>query len=277
MSDDDTTAGSGSVAALEKAWAEDPLMMDYLDPASPYFGLKRLSTDLYLRALADVLDAVESTDRVLDLGCGIGRFTVELAKRAGEVVAVDPCASSLAACRRHLAEAGLSERVRIEQADLSYLRDVPDGAFDLVLCAEVLNYSDDPEADMAEIVRVTQPSGCAIVSIEGRFGALVVRGVGEDQWGDALGSGRLANSSDGAIWLPTLDEFAALVQTPSGGRASVIGSHFLGEGVFWTSLDDERLGDDAYRRRIAQIDETLNADERVRPWARVFIAVLFKD
>jgi SAM-dependent methyltransferase len=90
--------------------------------------------------------------RALDVGCGPGALTQALATglSASHVAAADPSASFVAAC---------SERVPgadVRQAgadDLPW----PDATFDLVVSQLVLNFLPDPEAGVAEMVRVTRP------------------------------------------------------------------------------------------------------------------------
>ncbi len=69
--------------------------------------------------------------RVLELGCGTGRVTLALAKAGFDVMGVDDSAPMLALARTHAADAGLSERVRLEQIDVRALEF--DGQFALAI------------------------------------------------------------------------------------------------------------------------------------------------
>jgi LmbE family N-acetylglucosaminyl deacetylase len=80
--------------------------------------------------------------RALDVGCGTGLLTADLASRCNEVVAFDGVAAAVRASRR--ATAGLTN-VRVELARLP--DEVPVGPFDLVVFSEVLYYLD--AADLA--------------------------------------------------------------------------------------------------------------------------------
>jgi magnesium-protoporphyrin O-methyltransferase len=70
----------------------------------------------------------------LDVGCGTGLFSLTLAQRGADVLAVDLAPQMVAATAAAAAAAGLSERVRSEEAAIDELA----GSFDLVVCFDVL-------------------------------------------------------------------------------------------------------------------------------------------
>jgi SAM-dependent methyltransferase len=78
--------------------------------------------------------------RVLELGCGAGRFTEVLLDAGAEVWAVD-ASSAVDAARRNLGE---QARLHLAQADIF---DLPfaERAFDRVLCFGVLQHTPDPK------------------------------------------------------------------------------------------------------------------------------------
>jgi ubiquinone/menaquinone biosynthesis C-methylase UbiE len=92
--------------------------------------------------------------RVLDVGCGPGALTAELAGRlgAGNVAAVDPSEPFVEACRRRVPE------VEIAVAAAETLP-FADGAFDATLSQLVVNFMRDPKAGVREMARVTSPGG----------------------------------------------------------------------------------------------------------------------
>jgi SAM-dependent methyltransferase len=95
---------------------------------------------------------VSAGDRVLDVGCGTGQLTMELAEVAGEenVAAVDTSESALTVCR---------SRVPAADVRLASAEDLPfaDGAFDGVLAQLVVNLVDDPPGAVREMARVARP------------------------------------------------------------------------------------------------------------------------
>jgi SAM-dependent methyltransferase len=85
------------------------------------------------RALA-LVGALPPAPRILDLGCGTGRQSLELARRSGgHVTAVDVWAPSLATLRERAAAAGLSDRIACVQQSMGAL-ELGERAFDLVWC-----------------------------------------------------------------------------------------------------------------------------------------------
>jgi ubiquinone/menaquinone biosynthesis C-methylase UbiE len=69
----------------------------------------------------------------LDLACGPGHFTLDLARHLGcqDVLGVDLSPAMLDAARRNAAAAGLADRVRFHAGDVRDLRGLPEGRFDL--------------------------------------------------------------------------------------------------------------------------------------------------
>ncbi|MFB7613420.1 methyltransferase domain-containing protein [Kitasatospora sp. NPDC056181] len=97
---------------------------------------------------------------VLDVGCGPGTITADLAELVGptgRVVAVDTSAEVLEAAARHAAGRGLSNVV-FEVADVHGLP-YADGEFDVVHAHQVLQHVGDPVAALREMRRVTAPDG----------------------------------------------------------------------------------------------------------------------
>ena len=111
----------------------------------------------YSEPLAGVfadLAGVRPGQRALDVGCGPGALTAELAGRlgAGEVCAVDPSESFAMAAGERL------PGVTVSVAAAERLP-FPDGAFDAVLAQLVVHFMADPVAGLREMGRVTRRGG----------------------------------------------------------------------------------------------------------------------
>jgi ubiquinone/menaquinone biosynthesis C-methylase UbiE len=108
---------------------------------------------------------------VLDVGCGTGVLTRQLARwpGVGSVVGVD-VAPSLLARARELA-VGLAG-VTFEEADARSLP-FPDEDFDVVVLDSTLSHVPGPEQAVAEAFRVLRPSGC-LAAFDGDYAATTV-------------------------------------------------------------------------------------------------------
>ncbi len=97
-------------------------------------------------------------NRCLDLGCGDGRTCgTWLTNRGYTYVGVDVSETAV----RSAQQAGL-DAVRIDDAaQLPFA----DGSFDAVISVEVLEHLFDPKAAAAEMFRVLQPGGRAIITV----------------------------------------------------------------------------------------------------------------
>ena len=96
--------------------------------------------------------------RVLEAGCGAGRFT-ELLVNAGALVHAVDMSSAVDANRRNI---GAAPNYVLAQADL---RDLPFPAksFDIVLCLGVLQHTPSPEASIAALWRMVAPGGQLVI------------------------------------------------------------------------------------------------------------------
>jgi ubiquinone/menaquinone biosynthesis C-methylase UbiE len=105
-------------------------------------------------------DFVRPGDACLDIGCGIGYFTIPLAALtgpSGRVTAVDLQPEMLAGVAKRAKRAGLSDRIRLHQADVSGLR--LDGSFDFALAFWMVHEVPDQAALFRQIQEVLNPGG----------------------------------------------------------------------------------------------------------------------
>jgi SAM-dependent methyltransferase len=100
----------------------------------------------------------------LEIGCSIGVLTALLSERCETLVAVDSASEAVARARRRVAHLDhvVVERRRIPD-------EMPDGTFDLVVCSEVLYYSDRPLlAETWRAVRAAVAPGGTILAVHWR-------------------------------------------------------------------------------------------------------------
>lgn len=106
-------------------------------------------------ALLDALGDIEG-QRVLDIGCGTGRFTAALERAGVHATGLDADAAAL-----HIAATRLDGP--LVHADAHALP-FPDQAFDLAVTLTATEFLTDPTAALDEAVRVTRPAGRLLVA-----------------------------------------------------------------------------------------------------------------
>ena len=99
---------------------------------------------------------------VLDVGCGPGSLTVDLAARVapGRVVGLDVSPAPLAEARALAARAGVDVEFVVGDG---YALDAADGSYDVVHAHQVLQHLTDPVAALREMARVCRPGGLVAV------------------------------------------------------------------------------------------------------------------
>jgi ubiquinone/menaquinone biosynthesis C-methylase UbiE len=110
-----------------------------------------------VRAAADALLRPVAGERILDAGCGAGevaRALVATVGPEGRVTAIDASRTAVEYARSKDDDTGVEYRV----ADVTALP-FDDAVFDAVRCERVLQHLADPDAGVAELVRVTRAGG----------------------------------------------------------------------------------------------------------------------
>ena len=116
-------------------------------------------------------------ERIVEVGAGTGRLTLELIGRARHVVAVEPAPPLRRILRRKLAAADHEGRVRVVQGFFDRLP-VPDDFADMVVACSAFTPSPGHggEAGLAEMERVCRPGGCVVIIWPNHLDWLAARG-----------------------------------------------------------------------------------------------------
>jgi SAM-dependent methyltransferase len=95
--------------------------------------------------------------RAVDVGGGTGRLSILLADLVGSVVVTDPSAGMVQVARERIEAAGLSDRLRAIQADLTV--DRIDGAYDMVWSSMAFHHVPDMEGLLRSVARLLVEGG----------------------------------------------------------------------------------------------------------------------
>ncbi|MFA5809014.1 MAG: class I SAM-dependent methyltransferase [Thermoleophilia bacterium] len=124
--------------------------------ASP---LGRVCLDLEKAAVMDFA-AARPGEKALDIGCGTGAFTLELARRGANTTGVDQSENMVSLARSMAAQDGqqVGQQVGFTVADAEALP-FHDDEFDLVIAVTVLCFAAEPVRLLRESLRVLKPNG----------------------------------------------------------------------------------------------------------------------
>lgn len=115
------------------------------------------------KAVKELVDG--SVQKILDVACGTGDSTIELAKRAGSgstVIGVDISAGMMEPLMRKAAKAGVHDRIHLKVADGC---DLPyaDASFHAVTCSFGIRNFEDKAKGLEEFLRVLKPGGKLVI------------------------------------------------------------------------------------------------------------------
>jgi SAM-dependent methyltransferase len=146
--------------------------------------LYRLEPELYDRLIKaeqihrGVIDWLpDNLERIVEVGAGTGRLTLELAERAREVVAIEPAAPLREILNRKLEVARQMRRVHVIDG---FFDDLPvaDDCADMVVACSALTPAEGHggAAGLAEMERVCRPGGCVVIVWPNHVPWLTARG-----------------------------------------------------------------------------------------------------
>ncbi|MDP9482419.1 MAG: class I SAM-dependent methyltransferase [Chloroflexota bacterium] len=116
-----------------------------------------------LAVLPDLAARLASGARILDVACGGGKWLIAVATRfpATELVGVEFVSDSVARAMRHVTDAGLESRIRIEARGIPEMPYTEE--FDLVYMQDALHELPDPVASLRAAWKAVRPGGRLVV------------------------------------------------------------------------------------------------------------------
>lgn len=125
----------------------------------------RLRLDLAFANLQEFLLPSRRPLCALDLGCGTGTTAVRLAHLGVNVTLLDSSQAMLDLAQRAAQEAGVAEKITLKLGDVARLEDLfATESFDVILCHNLLEYVEDPNAVLRAVARALRDSS-AILSV----------------------------------------------------------------------------------------------------------------
>jgi SAM-dependent methyltransferase len=170
----ESDSGDRSRAGVEGGDGLQEEVNAHFDSSASYWdGVYRgddLQGIIYQDRQAAVLDYVDAAHlggdaRVLEIGCGAGHLTMELAGRGLRVDAVDASPAMVDSTAARAVEHGVDQQVTVNVADVHELP-FDTGHFDLVVAVGVIPWLHSPAEAVAEMARVLRPGGELVLTAD---------------------------------------------------------------------------------------------------------------
>jgi len=141
------------------------LVPNFFSAGSPYLQHPLLTPERTAREVDFVLShlALSPEARLLDVGCGAGRHTIELARRGVHVVGIDPSAAMIAAAQARAAEAGVSPAFRQVSGEAFIAPEPFDAATCLFTTLGQISENGENSALVQRVYDALRPGGTFVV------------------------------------------------------------------------------------------------------------------
>jgi ubiquinone/menaquinone biosynthesis C-methylase UbiE len=150
----------------------------YFDSRSSYwaeiYNARSVEGVIYQQRMAMVLEwtdhlALPKRSRILEVGCGAGLTTIELARHGYVVDAIDSSEIMVERARSSVIASSVGDQVKVFRGDVNSLA-FEDDAFALVLAMGVIPWLESPGPAVREMARVAKPGGCVITTSDNLMG-----------------------------------------------------------------------------------------------------------
>ena len=147
---------------------------NFFEPGSPFLKHPLLTPERTAGEIDFILSVLplESGQRILDIGCGFGRHSIELARRGFDVLGIDPSAAMIAAARENAAALGLAPEFRQQRGEDLQVENEFKVALCLFTTLGQVSGQGDNLALLENTYRALQPGGWFILEIPQRAWAV---------------------------------------------------------------------------------------------------------
>jgi ubiquinone/menaquinone biosynthesis C-methylase UbiE len=102
--------------------------------------------------------------RTLEVGCGLGGFSINLAKKGASHIGLDISPTALQEAKRLAKQLKVDDKIDFILGDVQNLP-FKEQEYDIVVCSETLEHVDDSDKGLKELVRVTKNSGHVAITL----------------------------------------------------------------------------------------------------------------
>ncbi len=222
---------------------------------------------------AYVIDLLLPGADVLDVGCGPGTITIDIAARVapGRVVGIDASSDAIDAARAGLEGSGTSNlEVRVDDV---YALDVPNDSFDLVHAHQVLQHLTDPVGALREMGRVCRPGG-VVAARDSIYRAMSWFPTDPllDRWlalycAVAEGNGGEPDAGSRLLGWAQAAGFTQVVASASAWCYATPDDRAWWGGLWADRITTSRFGDQAVERGLSTRDDLVELAQAWRRWA----------
>jgi ubiquinone/menaquinone biosynthesis C-methylase UbiE len=143
----------------------------------------RLRSELAWENLRRFLPRDAAKHQALDVGGGTGSASVQLAVLGHEVVLVDSSDQMLRIARQDADACSVTPRISFCHAETGQLRELfAAESFDVVVCHNLLEYSEVPSTTVCDIAHVLRKNGVFSVLVRNRAGEVLRDAVKTGEW-----------------------------------------------------------------------------------------------
>jgi ubiquinone/menaquinone biosynthesis C-methylase UbiE len=104
----------------------------------------------------------------IDVGCGAGFLTYDLARRGLRGVGIDGAASMVDFCRAESERQNPESPWKYQQSDVESIP-YPDNSFDVAICCGVIEYLPDDQGLLREVHRILRPGGRFLLCVTNQY------------------------------------------------------------------------------------------------------------
>ena len=174
------TKGFGSNADIDITVDVDDLIKASREPLllrvvgwSEHEVEERIDSEIKMTREVNFVEALQNhydlkNKLILDVGCSIGGFVVQLGLSGAKAIGIEPSREYSIITQKRVTKYGLKDKCLCVRAPGEFLP-FNDDTFDYVFCLSVLEHTNNPYSAIKEIVRVTKPNGIIFIRTENYF------------------------------------------------------------------------------------------------------------